>query len=312
MNKTLAIVFPGQGSQSVGMLAELAGAHPEVQATFTEASNVLGYDLWALTQNGPESDLNQTDRTQPAMLAAGVAVWRVWCKQGGAQPAFMAGHSLGEYTALVCAGSLAFSDGIRLVAERGRRMQEAVPAGVGAMAAILGLEDDQVRQACTEAAQGEAVQAVNFNSPGQVVIAGHKAAVERACEHAKALGAKRAVPLAVSVPSHSSLMKPAADAFANTLAATEIKTPQIPVIHNADVAAHTHPDAIRDALIRQIYNPVRWVETVQSLGAQGITRIVEAGPGKVLIGLNKRIDKNIASIAAYDSASLAEALAAAQ
>ncbi|HEY9198563.1 MAG TPA: ACP S-malonyltransferase [Gammaproteobacteria bacterium] len=310
MNKQLAIVFPGQGSQSIGMLAELASAHPEVQATFAEASAVLGYDLWALTQNGPEADLNQTDRTQPAMLAAGVAVWRVWCKQGGAQPAFMAGHSLGEYTALVCAGALAFTDGIRLVAERGRRMQEAVPAGVGAMAAILGLEDDQVRQACTDAAQGEVVQAVNFNSPGQVVIAGDKAAVDRACEKAKALGAKRAVPLAVSVPSHSSLMKPAAEAFAATLAATEIRVPDIPVIHNADVAVHASADAIRDALIRQIYNPVRWVETVHYLGAQGITRIVEAGPGKVLIGLNKRIDKNIASVAAFDSATLTEALAA--
>jgi len=309
MNKQLAIVFPGQGSQSIGMLTELAGAHPEIEATFAEASNALGYDLWALTQQGPESDLNQTDRTQPAMLAAGVAVWRVWCKQGGAQPAFMAGHSLGEYTALVCAGSLDYSDAIRLVAERGRRMQEAVPAGIGAMAAILGLDDDQVRQACSAAAQGEVVQAVNFNSPGQVVIAGHKAAVERACEQAKTLGAKRAIVLAVSVPSHSSLMQPAAAAFAATLAATEIKAPQIPVIHNADVLAHTTPDAIRDALIRQFYNPVRWVETVQHLGAQGITRIVEVGPGKVLIGLNKRIDKNIAAIAAFDSASLAEALA---
>jgi len=309
MNKQLAIVFPGQGSQSIGMLAELAGAYPEIEATFAEASNALGYDLWALTQQGPESDLNQTDRTQPAMLAAGVAVWRVWCKQGGAQPAFMAGHSLGEYTALVCAGSLDYSDAIRLVAERGRRMQEAVPAGIGAMAAILGLDDDQVRQACSAAAQGEVVQAVNFNSPGQVVIAGHKAAVERACEQAKTLGAKRAIVLAVSVPSHSSLMQPAAAAFAATLAATEIKAPQIPVIHNADVLAHTTPDAIRDALIRQFYNPVRWVETVQHLGAQGITRIVEVGPGKVLIGLNKRIDKNIAAIAAFDSASLAEALA---
>lgn len=309
MNRQLAIVFPGQGSQSVGMLGELAGAHPEVQATFAEASSVLDYDLWALVQNGPEADLNQTDRTQPAMLAAGVAVWRVWTRLGGATPAFMAGHSLGEYTALVCAGSLAFTDGIRLVAERGRRMQEAVPAGVGAMAAILGLDDDQVREACSAAAQGEVVQAVNFNSPGQVVIAGHKAAVDRACEGAKAMGAKRAVPLAVSVPSHSSLMQPAAEAFAATLAATEIGTPQIPVIHNADVAAYTDPAAIRDALIRQIYNPVRWVETVRHLSAQGVTRIVEAGPGKVLAGLNKRIDKNVASLAAFDSASLAEALA---
>lgn len=309
MNKQLAIVFPGQGSQSVGMLAELASVYPVVQATFAEASNVLGYDLWALTQDGPESDLNQTDRTQPAMLAAGVAVWRVWQQQGGAQPAFMAGHSLGEYTALVCAGSLDFSDGIRLVAERGRRMQEAVPAGIGAMAAILGLDDDQVRQACSNAEQGEVVSAVNFNSPGQVVIAGHKAAVDRACEQAKAMGAKRALPLAVSVPSHSSLMRPAAEAFAVTLAAIDIKAPQIPVIHNTDVSAHTNPDAIRTALVKQLYSPVRWVEIVQYLGTQGITRIVEAGPGKVLIGLNKRIDRNITSVAAFDSASLAEAVA---
>ncbi|MBZ0071315.1 MAG: ACP S-malonyltransferase [Gammaproteobacteria bacterium] len=308
MNKQLAIVFPGQGSQSVGMLAELAGAHSEVEATFAEASTVLGYDLWALVQDGPEADLNQTDRTQPAMLAAGVAVWRIWTRQGGAAPAFLAGHSLGEYTALVCAGSLAFSDGIRLVAERGRRMQVAVPAGIGAMAAILGLDDDQVRAACSAAAQGEVVQAVNFNSPGQVVIAGHKAAVERACTGAKAMGAKRAVPLTVSVPSHSSLMQPAAEAFAATLATTGIEAPRIPVIHNADVAAYTDPAAIRDALIRQIYTPVRWVETIQYLSGQGITHIIEAGPGKVLTGLNKRIDKHIASLAAFDSASLAAAL----
>ena len=308
INKQLAVVFPGQGSQSIGMLAELAAGHPEVQATFAEASSVLDYDLWALTQNGPEADLNRTDRTQPAMLAAGVAVWRVWCKRGGPLPAFMAGHSLGEYTALVCADSLAFTDGIRLVAERGRRMQAAVPAGVGAMAAILGLDDDQVREACAAAAQNEVVQAVNFNSPGQVVIAGNKAAVDRACEHAKAMGAKRAVALAVSVPSHSSLMRPAAEAFTATLAATEIKRPQIPVIHNADVAAHATPDAIRDALVRQIYSPVRWVETVQYLAAQGIERIVEAGPGKVLVGVNKRINKGLTAVAAFDSASLAEAL----
>lgn len=310
MHKQLAFIFPGQGSQSIGMLAELASAHPEVQATFAEASSELGYDLWALSQNGPDSELNQTDRTQPAMLAAGVAVWRVWCKQGGAQPAFMAGHSLGEYSALVCAGSLAFSDGIRLVAERGRRMQEAVPTGVGAMAAILGLEDAQVEQACVTAAQGDVVQAVNFNSPGQVVIAGHKAAVERACEQAKALGAKRALVLAVSVPSHSSLMQPAAEAFAATLAATEFKTPLLPVIHNADVVAYTSADAIRDALKRQMFSPVRWVETVHALAAQGVTQMIEAGPGKVLVGLNKRINKDIATLAAFDSAALNEAMAA--
>lgn len=310
INKQLAIVYPGQGSQSIGMLAELASMYPVVQATFAEASNVLGYDLWALAQNGPDADLNQTDRTQPAMLTASVAVWRVWQQQGGAQPAFMAGHSLGEYTALVCAGSLGFTDAVRLAAERGQRMQEAVPAGIGAMAAILGLDDDQVRQACSNAAQGEVVSAVNFNSPGQVVIAGHKAAVERACAQAKAMGAKRALPLAVSVPSHSSLMRPAAEAFAATLAATGIKPPQIPVIHNADVSTHSDADAIRAALVRQLYNPVRWVETIHYLAAQGITRIVEAGPGKVLVGLNKRIDKNIASVAAFDSASMAEALTA--
>lgn len=309
MNKQLAIVFPGQGSQSVGMLAELASIHPEVQETFAEASDALGYDLWTLTQNGPDEDLNQTDRTQPAMLAAGMSVWRVWCKQHGARPAFMAGHSLGEYTALVCAGSLAFADGIHLVAERGRRMQEAVPLGVGAMAAILGLDDYQVLQACTEAAQDEVVSAVNFNSPGQVVIAGHRAAVDRACEKARTMGAKRALVLPVSVPSHSSLMRPAAEAFAATLARATIGTPQIPVVHNADVAVHSTADAIRDALIRQIYSPVRWVETVQHLAKQGVTHIVEAGPGKVLTGLNKRIDKNITSLAAYDSASLAEVIA---
>ena len=309
MNKQLAIVFPGQGSQSVGMLTELAGEYPGVQDTFAEASGVLGYDLWALVQNGPEEALNQTDRTQPAMLAAGVALWRLWCEQGGPQPAFMAGHSLGEYTALVCAGSLVFADAVRLVAERGRCMQDAVPAAVGAMAAILGLSDDQVRQACSEAADGEVVSAVNFNSPGQVVIAGHKTAVDRACEKAKAMGAKRALPLAVSVPSHSSLMRPAADVFATTLAATVIQPPRIPVIHNADVTVHESPDAIRDALVRQIYSPVRWVETVQFLAAQGVTRIVEAGPGKVLTGLNKRIDKNLAASAAFDSTSLAEAIA---
>lgn len=310
MNKQFAIVFPGQGSQSVGMLAELASAYPVVQATFAEASSVLDYDLWALTQNGPESDLNQTDRTQPAMLAAGVAVWRAWQQQGGAQPAFLAGHSLGEYTALVCSGSLAFTDAVGLVAERGRRMQAAVPAGIGAMAAILGLDDDQVRLACSNAEQGEVVSAVNFNSPGQVVIAGHKAAVDRACEQAKAMGAKRALPLAVSVPSHSSLMRPAAEAFAATLAATDIKRPQIPVIHNTDISAHQDANAIRAALVQQLYSPVCWVETIQYLATQGITRIVEAGPGKVLVGLNKRIDKNIASVAAFDSASLAEALTA--
>ncbi|MDH3980813.1 MAG: ACP S-malonyltransferase [Gammaproteobacteria bacterium] len=308
-NNTLAMVFPGQGSQSVGMLAELAAGYPQVEDTFAEASAALGYDLWQLVQSGPEEMLNQTDRTQPAMLAAGVAVWRVWQQHGGMQPALMAGHSLGEYTALVCAGALDFAAAIALVAERGRCMQSAVPAGVGAMAAVLGLDDAAVAAVCAESAGDEIVSPVNFNSPGQVVIAGHAGAVERAVVAAKAAGAKRAVTLPVSVPSHCALMEPAAQAFATHLAETVIQQPTIPVLQNVDAAAHDQADDIRDNLARQLYNPVQWVMTVHAMRAQGIERIVEAGPGKVLAGLCKRIDKGIANAAVYDPASLDKALA---
>lgn len=305
---TLAIVFPGQGSQSVGMLADLAAHFAVVKRTFSEASDVLGYDLWDLIQNGPEDQLNQTDKTQPAMLASGVATWRVWQEKGGAIPKVMAGHSLGEYTALVCADALDFATAVKLVEERGQRMQAAVPAGTGGMAAILGLEDDQVRAVCEAAAQGEVVSPVNFNSPGQVVIAGQAAAVERAIAAAKEAGAKRALPLPVSVPSHCSLMQPAAEAFAESLKAADIKMPSIPVIQNADVIAHDSVDAIRDGLVRQLYSPVRWVETIQAMSAQGVTRLVEAGPGKVLVGLNKRIDKAMTALPVYDAATLDAAI----
>ncbi len=307
---SLAFVFPGQGSQAVGMLAELGAAVPVVRDTFAEASSLLGYDLWQLTQDGPAEELNRTDVTQPAMLCAGVAAWRAWQHKGGAVPAMMAGHSLGEYTALVCAGAIAFRDAVSLVAERGRLMQEAVPAGSGAMAAILGLQDAQVVAACAAAAQGEVVSAVNFNSPGQVVIAGQVAAVERAVEAAKAMGAKRAVLLPVSVPSHCQLMRPAAERLAERLAAIAVQSPTIPVINNVDVIAATEPDAIRAALARQLYSPVRWVEIIGKMAAEGVDGLVECGPGKVLIGLNKRIAKEMKAFALFDSAGLDEALAA--
>ena len=307
----LSFVFPGQGSQAVGMLAELAAAYPLVGDTFSEASAALGLDLWRLVQEGPAEELNLTHNTQPAMLAAGVAVWRVWQQQGGVQPAYLAGHSLGEYTALVAGGAIEFADAVRLVAERGRLMQAAVPEGTGAMAAILGLDDDQVRAACAQAAAGEVVEAVNFNSPGQVVIAGHAGAVARAVEAAKAAGAKRAVTLPVSVPSHCALMRPAAERLAQRLASMAVRVPQIPVLHNVDVAVASTADAVRDRLARQLHSPVRWAETVRRLAAEGVTLIVEAGPGKVLVGLNKRIDKSLESVAAYDPTSLAAALEAA-
>ncbi|HAJ91483.1 MAG TPA: [acyl-carrier-protein] S-malonyltransferase [Gammaproteobacteria bacterium] len=305
---TLAIVFPGQGSQSVGMLSWLAASYPLVNETFTQASDVLGYDLWKLSQDGPKDELNRTDRTQPAMLAAGVAVWRVWQQENGALPGVMAGHSLGEYSALVCAGAMEFSDAVSLVEERGRCMQSAVPAGVGAMAAILGLDDETVADVCNRAAESEVVSPVNFNSPGQVVIAGNAEAVQRAIVLAKEAGAKRALPLAVSVPSHCSLMQPAAEQFAARLARTNISTPSIPVIQNVDADRHDQPDAIRKNLEKQLYRPVQWVLSVQNMGGQGVTRIIEAGPGKVLAGLCKRIDKSIASAAVFDPASLAAAL----
>lgn len=308
IDATLALVFPGQGSQAVGMLSDLAQSSPQVGETFAEASEVLGYDLWELIQQGPAEVLNQTGNTQPAMLAAGAAVWRTWQARGGALPAVMAGHSLGEYTALVCGGALQFSDAIALVAERGRCMQSAVPEGVGAMAAILGLDDATVARVCEAAAQGAVVAPVNYNSPGQVVIAGHAAAVERATDLAKEAGAKRAVLLPVSVPSHCSLMTSAADEFAARLAQVEISSPRIPVIQNVDAAAHADPVAIRDNLGKQLYSPVQWVRSVQAMGAQGVTRIIEAGPGKVLAGLCKRIDKTIDAVAVHDTASLDSAL----
>jgi len=305
---SLAFVFPGQGSQSQGMLKDLADSYAVVAETFTEASDKLGYDLWEIVQQGPADKLNSTDVTQPAMLAAGVATWRVWEQKGGSRPVIMAGHSLGEYSALVCAGSLEFKDAIGLVAERGRLMQEAVPAGEGAMAAILGLEDDAVRQACVDAAENDVLAPVNFNSPGQVVAAGNKAAIERLVILAKERGAKRALVLPVSVPSHCSLMKPAADKLAEVLSNIDIQSPQIPVINNVDVAAPADPAAIRDALVRQLYNPVRWVETVQMMAGEGVDRLIECGPGKVLAGLNKRIDKSMAAEAVFDPASLDAAL----
>jgi [acyl-carrier-protein] S-malonyltransferase len=305
---SLAVVFPGQGSQSVGMLKSLAEQSPAVTETFQEASSVLDYDLWHLVSEGPKDALDCTDRTQPAMLAAGVAVWRVWTESGGPIPALMAGHSLGEYTALVCAGALAFPDAVRLVAERGRLMQEAVPPGVGAMAAILGLDDDGVRQACDKAAQGQIVAAVNFNSPGQVVIAGHKEAVARAMDVARAGGAKRALLLPVSVPSHCSLMLPAAQRFAAFLAEADFRAPRIPVIQNVDAVSHDTVESLVAALERQLHSPVRWVETVRGLGAKGIKLVLEAGPGKVLASLNKRIDKAQEALSVYDPDTLSEAL----
>lgn len=300
MSQKIAFVFPGQGSQSVGMLGELADKYPLVTETFDEASEALGFDLWKLVSEGPESELNQTQNTQPALLAAGVSVWRVWEQQGAASPVMMAGHSLGEYSALVSAGALAFGDGIRLVAERGRLMQEAVPGGTGAMAAILGLEDQAVIDVCAASAADQVVEAVNFNSPGQVVIAGHKDAVARAVEAAKAAGAKRAVELPVSVPSHCALMRPAAERLAEQLKETAVSAPVIPVLHNVSVSAESDPDMIRQRLVEQLYSPVRWVETIQAMKREGVMHIVEAGPGKVLTGLMRRIDRELDASALFD------------
>lgn len=299
-----AIVFPGQGSQAVGMLAELGEQHEVVTQTFAEASEALGYDLWSLVQNGPAEDLNQTFRTQPALLATSVALWRVWQEQGLSQPSVLAGHSLGEYSALVCAGVMDFKDAIKLVELRGQLMQEAVPAGVGAMYAIIGLDNDSIAKACEEAEQGEVVSPVNFNSPGQVVIAGNKDAVERAGVLCKEAGAKRALPLPVSVPSHCALMKPAADKLAVALESLEFSAPALPVINNVDVIAETDPAKIKDALVRQLYCPVRWTEVVEMMAEQGVETLYEVGPGKVLTGLTKRIVKSLSAAAVNDVASL--------
>lgn len=297
----LAFVFPGQGSQSVGMLDDLAASHPEVRHVFERASDVLGKDLWSIATKDPCQELDQTYNTQPVMLAASVAVWEVWCGQSNVRPAWMAGHSLGEYTALVCSEALSFEDGIRLVAARGRLMQAAVPEGVGAMAAILGLDDHQVISACASSAGDEVVSAVNFNTEGQVVIAGNVAAVGRAMQAAKAMGAKRAMLLPVSVPSHCALMRPAAEELDGQLQAVTINAPKVTLIHNVDVAAHSSPDVIRKVLKEQLYKPVRWVDTIRFMRDQGVTRFVECGPGKVLLGLNRRIAKDLHHQALYDS-----------
>ncbi len=303
-----AFVFPGQGSQTVGMLAELAAQFPIVEETFGEASSALGYDLWQLVQQGPAEELNKTWQTQPALLAASVAIFRVWQQQGGKAPALMAGHSLGEYSALVCAGVLDFKAAIRLVELRGKLMQEAVPEGTGAMYAIIGLDNDAIAKACEESAQGQVVSPVNFNSPGQVVIAGNKDAVERAGAACKAAGAKRALPLPVSVPSHCALMKPAADKLAVALQDITFNAPQVPVVNNVDVRIENDPEAIRSALVRQLYSPVRWTESVEFIAAQGVTSLLEVGPGKVLTGLTKRIVDTLTAAAVNDTASLSAAL----
>jgi [acyl-carrier-protein] S-malonyltransferase len=307
---SLGFVFPGQGSQSVGMLAAMGADYVDIERTFAEASAALGFDLWQLVQNGPEDNLNRTTNTQPAMLTAGVAVWRVWQSCGGPSPDYLAGHSLGEYTALVCAEAIEFKEAVQLVADRGRFMQEAVPIGEGAMAAIIGLDDDAVRQVCERAAAGDILAPVNFNAPGQVVVAGSTAAVERVVDQARSAGARRAVLLPVSGPFHSALMHPAAERMAARLRETGIRNPQIPVIHNSHVEMETDPAAIRNVLVQQIESPVRWVETIQKMMTLGVDTIVECGPGKVLAGLNKRIARDARSLAVSDPDSLATALSA--
>lgn len=305
----LALVFPGQGSQAVGMMQGFADT-PVVRETFEEASTALGQDLWKLVAEGPADDLNATVNTQPVMLTAAYAMYRAWQQAGAPAPVMLAGHSLGEYTALVAAGVIAFADAVPLVRFRAQAMQEAVPMGTGAMAAILGLDDDAVRAACAESAQGEVVEAVNFNAPSQVVIAGHKSAVERAAAAAKTCGAKRALMLPVSAPFHSSLLKPAAERLGIRMQEIAFKAPQITVINNVDVAAVSDPSLIKDALSRQACNPVRWVETIRAFAAQGVTHVVECGPGKVLAGMTKRIEGSLQGFAVTDPASLAQTMEA--
>ena len=300
---SFAFVFPGQGSQSVGMMAAYGDA-AVVRATFDEASATLGDDLWAMVADGPAEVLTQTVNTQPVMLTAAIAVWRLWLEQGGRQPALVAGHSLGEYSALVAAGVIDFKDAVPLVRLRAAAMQQAVPVGTGAMAAILGLDNAGIAAACAEAAQGEVVEPVNFNATGQTVIAGHKAAVERAMEACKARGAKMAKALPVSAPFHSSLIRPAADKLAVRLAELSLNAPQIPVINNVDVAIESDPARIKDALIRQAYNPVRWVETIQKMASMGVSTVAECGPGKVLAGLTKRCADGVTGIALADAAAI--------
>ncbi|WP_456406553.1 ACP S-malonyltransferase [Thiolapillus sp.] len=308
MTAHTGIIFPGQGSQSIGMLSALADQFPLVQQTFEEASEVLQMDLWALASEGPAEELNKTENTQPAMLTAGMAVYRVWISQGGPAGELMAGHSLGEYTALAAAGSLDFRDAVGLVAARGSFMQEAAPAGQGAMAAVLGLDDAAVKALCEQAAEGEVAEAVNFNSPGQVVIAGDRSAIERAIVLAKEAGAKRALLLPVSVPSHCALMAPAAEQLSAMLETVEIKPPEIPVLHNVDVSVSDSAEAIREKLVQQLYRPVRWVEIIQAMKKQGMEQLIEPGPGKVLTGLGKRIEKTLTFLPVADPVSLEKAL----
>ena len=302
MNNT-AFVFPGQGSQSVGMMAGFGDA-PVIKATFVEASDLLRIDLWKMVLDGPAEDLAQTVNTQPLMLTAGIAAWRAWRSQGGAMPDYFAGHSLGEYSALVAAEAIEFSDAVPLVRFRAEAMQQAVPVGQGGIAAILGLDEDAVIAACAEAAQGEIVEPANYNSPGQLVISGSRAAVERAIEAAKARGAKRAMMLPMSVPAHSSLMRPAAERLRERIAAISVAAPKVPVIQNIDVASFNDPAAIKDALVRQLYGPVRWIETIKALADAGMKHVIECGPGRVLAGLNKRIDDRIHAASIHDQASL--------
>lgn len=306
----LAFVFPGQGSQKVGMLAEIADAFPIVTQTFAEASDALGYDMWALIQQGPQEELNLTEKTQPLLLTSSVALWRVWQQKNGVQPSLLAGHSLGEFSALVCANTIAFTDAVKLVRARGQFMQTAVPVGEGAMAAVLGLEDAQLAQICADASKdGGVVEAVNFNAPGQVVIAGTVAAVDRAIELCKAAGSKRALPLPVSAPFHTSLMRPAGDKLKEAMADLKFSAPTIPVVHNVHAQPETDPQKIKAILFEQIFSPVRWVQCVEYIGAHGITAAIECGPGKVLGGLIKRIDKNIGCLSIEDCAGLEAALA---
>ena len=290
---SFSIVFPGKGSQSIGMMGELAAKHSLVKDLFVEASDILGVDMWAMTQEGPIEALSQTENTQPALLIAGVAAWRVWQKLGGLNPSIMAGHSLGEYTALVAAGSISFADGVALVRDRGRYMQEAVPEGEGGMAAIIGLEDQQVINVCAEVAENDVLQAVNFNAPGQVVIAGSAAAIQRAAPAMKEAGAKRALPLPVSIPAHSALMSPASARLAERLTGIDVKVPAIPVLHNCNVQIAQTADEVKSNLVSQIDSPVRWVESVVLMHQQGVDSFIESGPGKVLGGMIKRIIKGV-------------------
>lgn len=309
-NTKFAFVFPGQGSQKIGMLADLAAEYPRIIDTFAEASEVLGYDAWDLVQHGEQEAINLTERTQPILLSASVALWRVCQDKQGAQPALLAGHSLGEWSALTCSGVLAFADAVNLVRLRGAYMQEAVPRGQGTMAAIMGLDDDRIQQCCEQAAQGQEVAPVNYNAPGQVVIAGATDAVDRAIGLCKEAGAKRAAPLAVSAPFHTRMMKPAADKLAGDMAKVTFNTPGIPVVHNVHAQTEADPDRIRQLMIEQIYSPVRWVDCVKSLVAQGVDTAVECGPGKVLCGLSKRIDKGLTTLSTDMPDSLTQALEA--